>query len=154
PIFFPSLDKARQIVRLAAPGCNVLRYLLLRMRNQIIKPLYDSDGCRRLSDLRLPYGCIPFDEMPFCTSLPRHNPRYWDLVESIEVEGRSHELLARRVKNNVEHHGILYTPVNEVEEFGDINDLMSKHNKALYCKHAHRQLVRDKEHIFIRGYED
>jgi hypothetical protein len=154
PQIFPVLDRARDIVKSAAPGSNVLRYLLLRMHNQIIKPLYDSDGCRRLSDLRLPYGCIPFDEMPFCTSLPRHNPRYWDLVESIEVEGRSHELLARRVKNNVEHHGILYTPVNELEEFGDINDLMSKHNKALYYKHTHRQLVRDKEHIFFRGYED
>src|SRR5690606_40469270 len=85
--------------------------------------------------------------MPFCTSLPGHNPRYWDLVESIEVEGRSHELLSRRVKNNVEHHGVLYTPVNELQQFGDINALMSKHNKALYYKHTHRQLVRDKEHI-------
>jgi hypothetical protein len=154
PQIFPVLDRARDIVKSAAPGCNVLRYLLLRMHNQIIKPLYDSDGCRRLPDLKLPYGCIPFDEMPFCTSLPGHNPRYWDLVESIEVEGRSHELLARRVKNNVEHHGVLYTPVNDLEKFGDINDLMSKHNNALYYKHTHRQLVRDKEHIFSRGYED
>jgi hypothetical protein len=151
---FPILDRARDIVKSAAGGCNVLRYLLLRMHNQIIKPLYDSDGCHKLSDLKLPYGCIPFDEMPFCTSLPGHNPRYWDLVESIGVEGRSHELLSRRVKNNVEHHGILYTPVNELQQFGDINGLMSKHNNALYYKHTHRQLVRDKEHIFSRGYED
>lgn len=154
PQIFPVLDRARDIVKSAAPGCNVLRYLLLRMHNQIIKPLYDSDSCHKLSDLKLPYGCIPFDEMPHCTSLPGHNPRYWDLVESIEVEGRGHELLARRVKNNVEHHGILYTPVNELEQFGDINALISKHNNALYYKHTHRQLVRDKEHIFSRGYED
>lgn len=123
PQIFPVLDRARDIVKSAAGGCNVLRYLLLRMHNQIIKPLYDSDGCHKLSDLKLRYGCIPFDEMPFCTSLPGHNPRYWDLVESLDVSGRDHELLARRVKNNVEHHGVLYTPVNELQQFGDINPL-------------------------------
>jgi hypothetical protein len=154
PQIFPVLDQVRRIVKSGALGCNVLCYLLLRMRNQIIKPLYGPDGCRRLSDLKLPYGCIPFDDMPFCTSLPGHNPRCWDLVESIDVEGRNHELLARRVKNNVERHGMLYTPVDDLQEFGDINDLLSEHNNALYYKHTNRQLVRDKEHIFSRGYED
>ena len=47
------------------------------------------------------YGCIPFDQMPFCTSLVGHNPRYWDVFNSIDVTDRSHELLARRIKNNV-----------------------------------------------------
>ncbi len=67
-------------------------------------------------DLKLQYGCIPFDTMPFCTSLPGHNPRFWDLVESLDTTGRDHELLARRVKNNVERHGMLYTPVADLEE--------------------------------------
>lgn len=154
PQIFPLLDEARRIVRSAAPGHNVLRYLMLRMHNQILKPLHHPDGCSRLSDLMLPYGCIPFDDMPFCTALPGHNPRYWDLVDSLDVTGRNHELLARRVKNNVERHGILYTPVNDLEEFGEVNDLISTYNNRLYHKHTHRRLVLDKEHVFICGYED
>ncbi|MEU8196448.1 ATP-dependent RecD-like DNA helicase [Microbispora amethystogenes] len=154
PQIFPVLDEARRIVRSAAPGHNVIRYLLLRMYNRVLKAQYDWDECRRLSGLNVRYGCIPFDTMPFCTSLPGHNPRYWDLVESLDVAGRNHELLARRVKNNVERHGILYTPVADLEEFGDVNGLIATYNNKLYYRHTERRLVLDKGHVFIRGYED
>jgi len=154
PQIFPVLDEARRIVRSAAPGQNVLRYLMLRMHNQILKPQFYWEGCNRLSRMRLQYGCIPFDTMPFCTSLPGHNPRYWDLVESLEATGRNHELLARRMKNNVERHGILYTPVVDLEEFGDVNGLISTYNNKLYYKHTERSFVYDKEHVFICGYEN
>ncbi len=154
PRIFPILDKVRQIVRSAAPGHNILRYLMLRMHNQTLKLQYYRDTCDHLSGMNLLYGCIPFDTMPFCTSLPGHNPRYWDLVESLDTTGREHELLARRVKNNVENQGILYTPVADLKEFGDVNSLISAYNNKLYHKHIARQLVLDKGHVFIRGYED
>lgn len=151
---FPILDEVRRIVRSAAPGHNVLRYLMLRMHNQILKSQYRRDRCNHLSGMKLQYGCIPFDTMPFCTSLPGHNPRYWDLVESLDVTGRNHELLARRVRNNVERHGILYTPVIDIEELGDVNDLISTYNSKLYYKHTERRLLIDKGYVFIREYED
>ena len=151
---FPVLDAARRIVRTSAPGHNVIRYLMLRMHNQIIKAQYSRESCSRLSNLYIQYGCIPFDVMPFCTSLPGHNPRYWDLVDSIDVEDRRHELLARRVKNNVERHGILYTRLDDLNEFGDIAELISTFNQKLYYKHTHRRLMLDKGHVFISGYED
>ena len=151
---FPILDEVRRIVRSAAPGHNVLRYLMLRMHNQILKSQYHRDRCGPLSGMKLQYGCIPFDTMPFCTSLPGHNPRYWDLVESLDVTGRNHELLARRVRNNVERHGTLYTPVIDIEELGDVNDLISTYNNKLYYRHTERRLVLDKGHVFIREYED
>jgi hypothetical protein len=154
PQIFPVLDEARRIVRSAAPGHNVIRYLMLRMYNQVIKAQYYWEECGRLSGLNLRYGCIPFDQMPFCTSLPGHNPRYWDIVESLDVTDRNHELLARRVRNNVERHGILYTPVADLEEFGEVTKLISTYNGKLYYKHTERRLVQDKDHVFIRGYED
>jgi ATP-dependent exoDNAse (exonuclease V) alpha subunit len=93
--------------------------------------------------------------MPFCTSLPEHNPRYWDLIESLDATDRDHELLARRVKNNVERHGILYTPIADLEEFGDVAELIATYNNKLYIRHRERRaLVCDKGHIFIREYED
>jgi hypothetical protein len=154
PQIFPVLDEARRIMRSAAPGHNVIRYLMLQMHNQVLKPQYCREGCGPLSGLNLQYGCIPFDDMPFCTSLLGHNPRYWDLVESLDATGRDHELLARRVTNNVERHGILYTPVSDVEESGDVNELISTYNGKLYYKHTKRRLVLDKGHVFICGYED
>jgi hypothetical protein len=154
PQIFPVLDEARRIMRSTAPGHNVLRYLMLRMHNQTLKPQYYWKGCGRLSGMKLQYGCIPFDSMPFCTSLPGHNPLYWDLVESLDTTGRNHELLARRVKNNVERHGVLYTPVADLEEFGHVNDLICTYNKKLYYKHTERKLVLDKQHVFIHGYEN
>lgn len=92
--------------------------------------------------------------MPLCTSLPGHNPRYWDLIESLDVTERRDELLARRVTNNVERHGILYTPVGELEVFGDVNILISTYNNKLYHKHKERRLILDKDHVFICGYEN
>jgi ATP-dependent exoDNAse (exonuclease V) alpha subunit len=144
----------RRIVRSGAPGHNVIRYLMLRMHNQILRPQYNWEGCGRLSGLNLLYGCIPFDQMPFCTSLPGHNPRYWDLVESLDAAERRHELLARRVRNNVERYGVLYTPVADLEEFGDVSALIAAYNGKLYYRHTERQLLQDKGHVFIRGHED
>lgn len=154
PLIFPVLDEARRIVRFAAPGHNVLRYLMLRMHNQILKPQYYREGCDFLSGKKLLYGCIPFDTMPFCTSLPGHNPRYWDLVESLDATGRNHELLARCVKGNVERNGILYTPEVNLKEFGDVNGLIAIYNSKLYRTHTERHLVLDKGHVFICGYEN
>src|SRR5690606_25492936 len=80
PQIIPALDIARDIVKSQAPGHNVLRYLMLRMRNEILKQQYSSDSCSALSGLHLKYGCIPFDTMPFCTSLPGHNRKWTPFV--------------------------------------------------------------------------
>jgi len=154
PQIFPIFDEVRSIIRSSAPGHNVLRYLMLRMHNQTLKPQYSLGKCGRLSNLNLQYGCIPFDTMPFCSSPMSHNPRYWDLVESIDSSDRNHELLARRVRTNVERHGMLYTPAADLEALGNVTQLIATYNSKLYYKHTKRWLVQDKGHVFIRGYED
>jgi hypothetical protein len=54
PQIFPVLDQARHVVRSAAPGHNVLRYLMLRMNNQVLKPQYYWGSCGALSGLNTP----------------------------------------------------------------------------------------------------
>jgi ATP-dependent exoDNAse (exonuclease V), alpha subunit - helicase superfamily I member len=155
PQIFPILDEARRIILRKAPGYNVLRYLLLRMNNRVIKQQLDPNYPNpRLSDLRLSYRCIPFDTMPFCTSLVSHNPRFVDLADSLEISNRNHELLARRVKNNVEQHGMLYTPISDLQDLDQVDQLVDRHNGMIYHKHMDRRLEIDKGHVFIRGYED
>lgn len=155
PQIFPAMDEARRIIRGKLRGHNVLRYLLLRMRNEVLKAQYDWEPNARLSNLNLGYGCIPFDEMPFCTALRANNPSFWDLLNSLDPYGRTHELLARRIQRNVEDRGILYTPVAELEGFGNVSDLVATYNGNLYYTHRPaRDLVLDKGHVFIKGYED
>ena len=154
PRLFPTLDEARRILRTGARGHNVVRYLLLRLKNSILVEQFNPDGCARLSGLKLQWGCIPFDEMPFCTSLPGHNPRFRDLLSLFDPSARTHELLARRVRNNVDDRGMLYTPMADLEAFDDVPGLIEKFNSALYKTHQARRLEIDRGHVYIRGYED
>jgi hypothetical protein len=155
PRIFPILDTARIIIQHKNPGYVMLRYLMLRMRNVVLRQQYRPEQCSRLSGLRLGWGCIPFDEMPFCTSPLGHNPRYWDLVEALDPSGRTYELLARRVKNNVDRRGMLYTPVSDLAPLGDLASLIKQYNDALYWKHREtRSLDVAHDHVFIRGYEN
>ena len=95
---------------------------------------------------------MPFDRMPYCTSLCQHNPRIYDLFNSIPVSGHEHELFARSIKNNTEIEGKLFTPKSEIEGFEDIDELIRKYNAALYYKHTGRRLEEYKGHIYIREY--
>lgn len=155
PQILPAIDEARRIIRAKKPGHNILRYLLLRMRNDVLKAQYSWQPNGRLSNLHLDYGCIPFDDMPFCTFPRHHTPRFWDLMTSLDATDRTHELLARRVQRNVEDRGVLYTPAAELEDLGDVSALIATYNGALYYRHhPERDLVLDKGHVFIQGYED
>lgn len=155
PRIFPLFDLTRSIIRNKANGHHVLRYLLLRMSNQLIKLQYRPAQSGLMSNLRLSNGCNPFDTMPFCTSLIRHNPRFGDLALSIDLTGREHELLARRVKTNVEDRGMIYTPEADLQVLGDVDQLIAKYNRRLWSGHrATRSLVKDKGHVFIQEYED
>lgn len=154
PVLFPVLDRVRELSERRQPGSNVARYLLLRMNNRIIKLQYDGKPCGFLSNLRLKWSCGPFDTMPFCTSPTGHNARFSDLLESISPVGRSHEMLGHRVKTNVERNGVLYTPEAELEELGDLDDLVEKYNGSLRPTHGGRKLTRAMKHVVMAEYED
>lgn len=175
--FFDILDRCRNLVKNSKPGSNVIRYLLYHMTNRIIKkqykdiwkkgsyeqePVYIGGNCF-LSDLYLAYECIPFDNMPFCSSLKGHVPSLSDLFECLDVNGREHELLAWTIRNNADHKGMLFTPLEKNEDgnyklgaFGNLNLLVENYNGKLYNKanHQARKLIIQNDHIFIKGYKD
>lgn len=155
-LIFPTLDQARATIRGNRPGSRVLRYLMLQMRNQVIKAQFDPEPNRWLSGLRLTSRSSPFDTMPFCTAPSGHVPRFADLAESLDATGREHELLARRIRNNVEQHGAIYTPAAEFEGLGDVGQLIARYNRLLppTDRHAPRKLKLENGHVFIVGYED
>lgn len=157
PSIYPTLDDARNIIQNRRPGYLLLRYLLLSMRNVVIRKQYNPSVCARLSNLHLQWGCIPFEQMPFCTYPMGHRARFSDLLEAIDPTGRSHEMLARRINVNVDRRGMLYTPLSELDDFGDdVIPLIDQHNALLYNnpRHQARWLEVQNGHVFIRGYEN
>ena len=151
---FELLDQCRDVVINSKPGANVIRYLLHKMNNRVIKWQLWNEQCGGLSNLYLNYRCIPFDQMPYCTSLRQHNPRIYDLFESIPINGREHELFARFIKNNTEIEGQLFTSKKDIQSFDDIDGLIRIYNSSLYYKHFDRKLEVYKEHIYKKGYAD
>ena len=176
--FFDTLDICRTFVKMQKPGHNVLRYLLHHMTNRIIKAQYKEhwkwnyEECRReyvggnfkLSNLYLAYECIPFDEMPFCSGLKNHVPRFSDLFAALDIVGREHEVLAWLIKNNTEQKGILFTPLEKCEvdgkyklgNFDDVETLVRIYNRKLYDspKQQARKLIIKNGYIFIESYKD
>lgn len=151
---FELLDLSRELINSNAPGSNIIRYFLHKMNNKIIKRQYESGACSFLSDLHLQWGCGPFDKMPFTTSLIKHNPRIYDLLDCIEPLGRDHEFLARLVNNNTEQQDILFTPQSDLSQFNNVDDLIRIYNSKIYYKHTHRKLLTHKNHLYLQGGAD
>lgn len=153
--FEPVLDKSRDLILKGAPGSNVLRYLLHTLNNKIIKNQRYDESVWKLSDLYLKWGCIPFDTMPFASSLIQHNPGDRDLFGSISPEGREHEIMARYIHTNMSINSRLYTPLKELEEYtDDIDGKINKFNAALYSGHTGRRIEKFGQSLYIKESYD
>ncbi len=97
PVLFPILDEARQHVRAGRAGSRVLRYLMLRMRNQIIKGQLDSEPnpcCRGFAsppDLRRSTGCRSVHLPPVTSLGSQTSPRA--SIQQVESMSFSHGVL-------------------------------------------------------------
>lgn len=126
-----SLDRYRQLIRSAAPGSNILRYILLKMRHHIMKHQIANRPNNWISYLCLWNECIPFDNMPFDASLVCHNPALFDVFSCISSKGREHEILSRKIRINTEQNVQLFTPTKDVEYIGNVEELSDKFNSLL-----------------------
>lgn len=154
--FYDVLDKARDIVLKNVSGVNIVRYLSYIMRNKVIKSQICDERNKALSNLYLQYGSIPFETMPFCTSLIGHNPEMKDVFGCIPTSHNESQLLSKYLQTNTTSNGHLYTRVEEVSDLGDIDYLINDHNDKLYKKHHSRDLCRfGKNFLYINEhYED
>lgn len=154
--FFDVLDICRKLLLENRNGSNIVRYLLYIMNNKIIKKQTHNESNFRLSDLLLKWGCIPFDQMPFTTSLLNHNPRIHNLFECIDYENREHEFLSRFIQNNTEMNGELFTPLKEIEHFDNLNGLIKQYNNLIYKPTQSNRLIETYKDnfVYMKGYKD
>lgn len=151
------LDKSRRLILSNKPGSNTIRYLLHAMNNKVIKNQRSERENGYLSGLRLKYGCIPFDTMPFATSLIQHIPSKSVLFGSIESDGRDHEFFANYLQTNMSVNSCLYTKESDlVERFPNVDNLIMTFNSKLYRqKHWGRRIEKFGKNLYVaEAYED
>lgn len=139
-------------------GRNILRYFLAKPDNKVIKTQLCDYPNNYISYLYLVNQSIPFDSMPYAMSLFNHNISWIHLINAIDIEGRNFELLGRYIKNNCESNNILYTSCDEVDKFGNIDELIEEYNDSLVRYGIDRQqkgkLVKEYDNVYIKSYED
>lgn len=139
-------------------GRNILRYFLVKPDNKVIKTQLCDYPNNYISYLYLVNQSIPFDSMPYAMSLFNHNISWIHLINAIDIEGRNFELLGRYIKNNCESNNILYTSCDEIDKFGNIDELIEEYNDSLVRYGIDRQqkgkLVKEYDNVYIKSYED
>lgn len=135
-------------------GSNIIKYLIYIMKNRVIKSQIQPMQNINISNMYILNGSMMFEDMPFYMSLKGHNPDIDDLLMSIDSKDKEEEFLARYVKNNSEHNNKLYTPIQEVEHFGNLQELVYKFERRLYVGAKDSKLVLENSYIYIKQYED
>lgn len=151
-IFLSALERARKIITRHLPGENIIKLLLFSMNNNLIKSQYYSEKNPYFS-LYLKMGCRPFDNIPYNFSPVDHNIRFSDLISCIDYHDKVDQLLARHIKNNAEVNGVLFTPIKELEGYGDVVSLANAYKSRLYWKHKPQAEIRiNHGYAFIYSY--
>ena len=142
------LDISRNIIKNNLPWSNVLRYLIYHMNNVVIKKQFNEQKNKKLSNLNLQYWCIPFDNMPLCSSLLWHNPIFYDVLESIDIKNKDGELMSKAIQNNIRDHWELYMDIKQLDKFNNIDDLIKNFNSKIYQWQSWRRLEIYKNHVY------
>ncbi len=149
------IDLSRNIVLNGKSGSNILKYFLFQLNNIVIRSQLNYNQNFKLSNLYLSWGSIPFDQMPYASSLQNHKVDINDLLQCIDINNREDELLSRRLHYNSDSLGIIY---NNLKDFDlsseEIDELINRFNSKLYLPlHDGRKIIKDYKYIYIKGYE-
>lgn len=92
------LDICREISANKQDGANIIRYLLYRMNNRIIKDQQAHGDEKRYAGLNISSKCMPFDRNPYSFNPKGHISNLYDLFECIDTAGHQGEMLARYIE--------------------------------------------------------
>lgn len=84
--FAEVFNKLRDIIINDKSGCNIIRYLISFLRNDVIRDQLADCPNNRLSYLYLKNEAIPFDEMPYASSLYKHNVTTSRLHRCLDID--------------------------------------------------------------------
>ena len=151
---FNLLEACRTLVQNNCTGNKTIRYLLYTMRNVNIKRQLEREfPLEYMSNLCLKSKCFPFEKLPFVMSLSGHTPSGEELFMSQESKNCQDQLLARHILNSIEQKGMLYVPIDELSEYGDIDNLIRSFNRKLHGDQLRLKIIKENSYVFMEGYE-
>ena len=154
---FDMLDICREISANKRDGANIIRYLLCRMNNRIIKDQQAHGDEKRYAGLNISSKCMPFDRNPYSFNPKGHISNLYDLFECIDTAGHQGELLARYIEKNTNQNGVLFTPIDQLTMFGmpqEIEQTIEKYNRSLYSGfRPASELGVFKDYVYSKGCE-
>lgn len=152
------LNSCRSISQRHAPGHNIIRYLLYRMNNNILRNQRPTRYYpNTYANFRMSSKCFPFDNQPYAFNPKDHVPNTFDLYQCIDASNHKAELLKRYLDNNTYSNHVLFTPIEEMQHFGtseDIIALVQQFNDALYSGFKpDSEIGIYKKYLYVKEYE-
>lgn len=153
------LESCRDIISRNVAGKNIIKYLLYRMNNVIIKDQRPTSfEPKTYASYNISSKCMPFDTQPYCFYPKGHITNLYDLYQCIDATNHKSELLKRYIANNTNSNNILFTPIDELVAFGtpkEVLNLVDEYNNNLYSGFKPRaEIGKYKNYLFIKEYED
>lgn len=151
--FAEVFNKLRDIIINDKSGCNIIRYLISFLRNDVIRDQLADCPNNRLSYLYLKNEAIPFDEMPYASSLYKHNVTTSRLHRCLDIDDFEHQYLSAIVNSEAYDSNTLYVAIDEksLDYYLYEKDIF---NKNLY-KSEKQQLRRIESffnYLYVKNY--
>ena len=155
-IITQAFDSLRYFITKEIRGHNLLRYLTTKMENLVIRDQLDRELNSLFGRLYFKVGCGMFDSMPYAMSLLNHKVSWFHLIRAIDIADNDYQLLYRQIQHNIENEKILYTPITELEEFSDIQDMVNKYNEKYLSikRNGENTLEIENGFVYIKAYEN
>ena len=151
--FAEVFNKLRDIIINDKSGCNIIRYLISFLRNDVIRDQLADCPNNRLSYLYLKNEAIPFDEMPYASSLYKHNVTTSRLHRCLDIDDCEHQYLSAIVNSEAYDSNTLYVAIDEksLDYYLYVKNIF---NKSLY-KSEKQQLRRIESffnYLYVKNY--
>lgn len=148
-----SFEKIREIIINEKPGCNILRYLTSYLKNDVIRDQLADRSNNRLSYLYLKNEAIPFDEMPYTSSLCGHNLPKSRLHKCLDVYDCDYQYVSAMVNKEAYDSNTLYVTVddNQLDYYQYELDIF---NRNLYksTRQQLRKIEAFANHLYVKNY--
>lgn len=148
-----TLDKIREVIIKEKPGSNILRYITAYLKNDVIRDQLADRTNNLLSYLYLKNEAIPFDEMPYASSLCGHNLSKLRLHKCLEIYDCECQYVSSMVNKEAYDSNILYVIVDH-DKLDYYQYEVGIFNNNLYNskKQQLRKIDTFANHLYVKNY--
>lgn len=150
-----TFEKVRDIIIGEKPGSNILRYITAYLKNDVVRDQLSDRSNNRVLYLYLKNEAIPFDEMPYASSLYGHNLPKSRLHKCLEVYDCEYQYVSAMVNKEAYDSNTLYVTVDD-SKLDYFRYELEVFNQNLYKskKQQLRKIETFTNHLYVKGYYD